>query len=30
MLKRKALVESASANLHNFLKNIDKNLSMPG
>jgi hypothetical protein len=29
MLKRKALMESISSNLHNFLKKIDKNLSVP-
>jgi len=29
MLKCKALMESVSANLHSFLKNISKNLSMP-
>jgi len=29
MLKRKALMESISANLHNFLKKIGKNLSVP-
>jgi hypothetical protein len=29
MLKRRALMESVSANLHNFLKNIGKNLSLP-
>ncbi|HUT31806.1 MAG TPA: hypothetical protein VMX13_18605 [Sedimentisphaerales bacterium] len=29
MLKRKALMESVSANLHGFLKNTGKNLSMP-
>ena len=29
MLKRRALMESVSANLHSFLKNIGKNLSLP-
>jgi len=29
MLKRKALMESVSSNLHSFLKNIGKNLSLP-
>ena len=29
MLKRKALMESLSSNLHGFLKNIGKNLSQP-
>ncbi len=29
MLKRKALMESVSSNLHNFLKKIGKNLSVP-
>ncbi len=29
MLKRKALMESISSNLHNFLKKIGKNLSVP-
>ena len=29
MLKRKALRESVSSNLHNFLKKIGKNLSLP-
>ena len=29
MLKRKALMESISSNLHNFLKKISKNLSVP-
>ena len=29
MFKRKALMESVSSNLHNFLKNIGKNLSLP-
>ena len=29
MLKRRALMESVSANLHNFLENIGKNLSLP-
>jgi len=29
MLKRKALMESISSNLHSFLKNIGKNLSLP-
>ena len=29
MLKRKALMESISSNLHNFLKKIGKNLSLP-
>ncbi len=29
MLKRKALMESVSSNLHNFLKKIGKNLSLP-
>ena len=29
MLKRKALMESVSSNLHSFLKNIGKNLAMP-
>jgi len=29
MLKRKALLESVSSNLHSFLKNIGKNLSLP-
>ena len=29
MLKRKALMESVSANLHGFLKNTGKNLSLP-
>jgi hypothetical protein len=29
MLKRKALIESVSSNLHNFLKKIGKNLSLP-
>lgn len=29
MLKRKALMESISSNLHSFLKNIGKNLSVP-
>ena len=29
MLKRKALMESLSSNLHNFLKKIGKNLSVP-
>ena len=29
MLKRKALMESVSFNLHNFLKNIGRNLSLP-
>lgn len=29
MLKRKALMESLSSNLHDFLKNITKNLSVP-
>ena len=29
MLKRKALMESISTNLHSFLKIISKNLSMP-
>ena len=29
MLKRKALMESISSNLHNFLKKISKNLSLP-
>lgn len=29
MLKRKALMESLSSNLHGFLKNITKNLSVP-
>jgi len=29
MLKRKALMESISSNLHNFLKKINKNLSLP-
>ena len=29
MLKRKALMESVSSNLHSFLKNIGKNLSVP-
>jgi len=29
MLKRKALMESVSSNLHSLLKNIGKNLSMP-
>jgi len=28
-LKRKALIESISSNLHSFLKKIDKNLSLP-
>jgi len=29
MLKRKALMESISSNLHSFLKKINKNLSLP-
>jgi len=29
MLKRKALMESISSNLHNFLKKIGNNLSVP-
>jgi len=29
MLKRKALMESVSSNLHNLLKKIGKNLSLP-
>ena len=29
MLKRKALMESISSNLHNFLKEISNNLSVP-
>ena len=29
MLKRKALMESISSNLHSFLKKIGKNLSLP-
>jgi len=29
MLKRKALMESISSNLHSFLKNTGKNLSLP-
>ncbi len=29
MLKRKALIESISSNLHRFLKIIGKNLSLP-
>ena len=29
MIKRKALMESISSNLHNFLKKIGKNLSVP-
>ncbi len=29
MFKRKALMESVSSNLHSFLKNIGKNLSLP-
>ena len=29
MLKRRALMESISSNLHNFLKKIGKNLSVP-
>jgi hypothetical protein len=29
MLKRRALMESISSNLHNFLKKIAKNLSLP-
>ncbi len=29
MLKREALIESISSNLHNFLKKIGKNLSLP-
>ncbi|MFB0555212.1 MAG: hypothetical protein ACETWQ_18035 [Phycisphaerae bacterium] len=29
MLKRKSLMESISSNLHNFLKKISNNLSVP-
>jgi hypothetical protein len=29
MVKRKALMESISSNLHSFLKKINKNLSLP-
>jgi len=29
MLKRRALMESISSNLHNFLEKIGKNLSVP-